>query len=111
MQIATLKNNNLILEYKGNEIKLKIKSNLLDTINNNIDSYIKNNKKNILTSDLKMIKIINYDKQNELKEYLDYLVFILYFSIPIKNIGIENIDYIKKICNNNNDFLYIKSLS
>ena len=36
-----LKNNNLILEYKGNEIKLKIKSNLLDTINNNIDSYIK----------------------------------------------------------------------
>lgn len=106
-----LKNNNLILEYKGNEIKLKIKSNLLDTINNNIDSYIKNNKKNILTSDLKMIKIINYDKQNELKEYLDYLVFILYFSIPIKNIGIENIDYIKEICNNNNDFLYIKSLS
>lgn len=105
-----LKNNNLILEYKGNEIKLKIKSNLLDTINNNIDSYIKNNKKNILTSDLKMIKIINYDKQNELKEYLDYLVFILYFSIPIKNIGIENIDYIKKICNNNDNFLYIKSL-
>lgn len=105
-----LKNQNLILKYREEEIKLKIKSNLFNMVNNCIDSYLKNNKNNILTSDLKTIKIIDYDKQNKLKEYLDYLVFILYFSIPIKNIEIENIEYIKKACEKDANFSYIKNL-
>ncbi len=52
-------------------------------------------------SDLKSLAVIDFEKQKELKDYIDDLVFALYFKVPIKKIGLDQTKIIKAACEEN----------
>jgi len=52
----------------------------------------------ILLNELKDLPVIDFQKQTELKDYIDDLVFALYFNIPLAKVGFEYADEIKKAC-------------
>ena len=49
-------------------------------------------------SELKDLAIIDFTKQKELKDYIDDLIFALYFNVPIKEVGLNKTDKIRKMC-------------
>ncbi len=51
--------------------------------------------------ELKNLKVIDKKEQLKIKDYIDDLVFVLYFNIPIKNINISNSQIIKEECKKN----------
>lgn len=96
-----LENNKLILIKDNNFYPLQIKN--VDK-KDAIAEALRNRYK--LTSDinlteLKNLKIIDNKEQSEIKDYIDDLVFSLYFDIPIKNVDISNAHTIKSECKNN----------
>ncbi len=99
------KSGSLFLRKEGKEIKLQIKDNL-NLIKKIIDSNYVNQKldlegKQILLADLKSQPIIDLDKQRALKDYIDDLVFSLYFKIIIPKNKLSNLTYIKDLCSKN----------
>ncbi len=61
----------------------------------------------ILLQDLKYIAAIDKQEQASIKDYIDDLVFALYFNIPIKKIGIQEASNIKTQCLKNQYYQYI----
>jgi len=57
--------------------------------------------KEIVLSELKRLPVIDFEKQKELKDYVDDLIFALYFNVPIKKIGFEKAESIKVECAKN----------
>lgn len=103
----------LVLRKDGKEIKLQIKDNL-DLIKKTIDSNYSNQKlypegKQILLTDLKSLPIIDFDKQRALKDYIDDLVFALYFNIPLKELGLNKADSIKIACAKNAHYELVRN--
>ncbi|MFH1827156.1 MAG: N-6 DNA methylase [bacterium] len=97
-----IKDNYLVLIKEGKEIKLQIKDNL-DSVKKTIRNTYYNKKldlegKQIFLADLKSLPIIDFDKQRALKDYIDDLVFALYFNIPLKKFGFNNAVYVKDSC-------------
>ena len=96
--------NDLVLEKGDKEIKCKIKKDaelVKDTINE-----IQQDKKlfkegKIILSELKNMTAIDFEKQKKNKDYIDDLVFALYFNILIEKIGIEKSGTIKTECEKN----------
>ena len=54
----------------------------------------------ILLNELKDLPVIDFQKQTALKDYIDDLVFALYFNVPLGKVGFEYADEIKKACRN-----------
>jgi len=97
-----VKGNNLVLCKDKKERKLKIKSNkdLVEKIitdNYRSDKLEFENVK-IKLSELKSLPAIDFEKQEALKDYIDDLVFALYFNIPLTKVGFEHADKIKREC-------------
>ena len=89
---------NLVLEKDGKQIKCKIKKdkNLVEKTIKDISENKKLFKeKQIILSELKSLPAIDFEKQKEIKDYIDDLGFVLYFGIPIKKVGIERAKEIK----------------
>ncbi len=95
-----LKDKKLYLSYKDNQticeiseyedlIKSILKDELLKIINED-GTYSLN--------DLKSIPMIDLIKQNIIKDYIDDLVFSLYFKIKSENVGFEYKEEIKEKC-------------
>lgn len=59
-------------------------------------------------SDLKSLPVIDFDKQKQLKDYIDDLVFALYFSVSIKAVGLEKAKIIKEACEKNKFYSVVK---
>jgi len=59
-------------------------------------------------SDLKEMSVIDFDKQKELKNYIDDLVFALYFNARIDEIGLDKAEKIKKKCAENKFYAIMK---
>lgn len=100
-----VKDNFLVLTNNGKEIRLQIKDNL-DLIKKTIDDNYGSQKldlegKQILLTDLKSLSIIDFDKQKAIKDYIDDLVFCLYFKIQVPKDELSNAAYIKKLCQKN----------
>jgi len=96
--------NTLVLFKNNNKYKCKIKrdSALVEKIVSGIkDNGLFNKVKIINLSDFKNIPAIDFDKQNELKSYIDDLVFSLYFNVKILNTGLKYADKIKENCKKN----------
>ena len=102
---AQVKKNNLVLIKDSRKTKLKIKSNsslVKKAINDFTDSdKLKLEKKIINLNELKELPVIDFELRNKIKNYIDNLVFALYFNVLIKKIGLNKIEEIKKICQNN----------
>lgn len=58
--------------------------------------------------ELKQIVAIDVDKQQKIKDYIDDLVFAIYFSVSLPPIGFENAAQIKKACEQYRSFEYKK---
>ena len=63
-----------------------------------------------ILSDLKNTLVIDLEKQRELKNYIDNLVFVLYLNIPIDNDEINRPEIIRKKCLNNNYYTTVSGL-
>ncbi len=94
--------NNLILEREDKKIKLAIKENqrLIEKVIN--EKYgkklIKSDEEKVTLSELKALPIIDYEKQREIKNYIDDLVFALYFNIRLEKLGLNQAQEIKAKC-------------
>ena len=91
--------NNLILIKGGKRYKCRIIQN--PNLVKKIISDVRNNglfkkSETISLTSLKNLSAIDYEKQTALKDYIDDLVFSLYFDIKIKKVGVENAEKIKK---------------
>jgi len=63
----------------------------------------------VTLSELKYLPIIDYEKQQELKNYIDDLVFALYFNINIENLGLDYSKEIKTECSKNQYYKLVTS--
>jgi len=90
-----VENGNLILEKDKDKIKIEIKGDK-DSVKKVIDE-----KHIINLSELKSLPIIDYGKQQKLKNYIDDLIFALYFRIYLENLGLNRADQIKAKCSKN----------
>jgi len=108
-------NNTLILYYdKFKTIEIKIPQNA-DIVEESLVNNFITNDYNLLEGkislyDLKNLPIINFKKQKILKQYIDNLVFALYFKIPIEEKNICSPDYIHDICSFNSYYQLFNSL-
>lgn len=99
------KDGNVILEKDKEIIRAPIKSgrNLVEkTINEQYGSKrlgLGNGK--ISFEELKTTPVIDFEKQKQLKNYIDDLVFCLYFNIPVRNLGVNKAQEIKDLCSRN----------
>jgi len=102
---VSVEGNDLILEREGKKIKLPIKEHqsLIKKILNKKygKRIIELEKRKVTLSELKNLPIIDYEKQRKLKDYIDDLVFALYFNIGLEKLGLNQAKNIKAKCSKN----------
>ena len=102
---VSIEGNDLILEKEDKRIKLTVQENqgLVKKILN--EKYgkklIELEEQKIALSELKDLPIIDYGKWQKIKEYIDDMVFSLYFHIELKTIGINQSKAINAKCSQN----------
>ncbi len=101
---VSVEENNLILEKNDKRIKLAIKENkglIKKALAEKYNKQILNlEKQKITLAELKDLPIIDYDKQRKLKDYIDDLVFALYFKVSLSKdlLREQNCTKIKNSC-------------
>ncbi|GAI21768.1 unnamed protein product, partial [marine sediment metagenome] len=87
---VSVEENSLILEKNDKRIKLAIKEKkglIKKALAEKYNKQILNlEKQKITLAELKDLPIIDYDKQRKLKDYIDDLVFVLYFKVPLSRL-------------------------
>ncbi len=109
---ASVSDNNLILYRDKKQTRLRIKSNPSLIQKTTSDKYetgkMEFEKGLIKLSELKSLPVIDFDRQAALKDYIDDLVFALYFNVPLTKVGLEYTDQIKKLCKKSNYYILDK---
>jgi hypothetical protein len=59
---------------------------------------LKLEKRQISLPELRNLQVIDFEKQAKLKDYIDDLVFALYFNIPLKEVSLDKAEEIRKHC-------------
>jgi len=99
-----IQDNDLILvDNEGLETKQRIKSKanfVKKLIERNYDGALCH-KNEISLSEIKYIEAIDKKEQKQVKEYIDCLIFALYFDIDLKKIGFDYFKNIKNQCSTN----------
>ena len=102
---VSVEGTNLILEKDDKKIKLAIKESQVlvkKCINEKYDSQIAGlGRQKIILSELKYLPIINYEKQEKIKDYVYDLIFTLYFNIALDKLGLNQAGKIKAKCSEN----------
>jgi len=90
--------NNLSIKYKEISIKCRITGNaeIVKKSLQNVSTMIQEGIGNM--SDLKEISAFDPEYQAQIKDYIDDLVFSLYFKVKLPELGFKNRDAIKKEC-------------
>jgi len=110
---VSVKDRHLVLKRNNEITKLDIRGifNLIKKV-----IYEKYNKEGLISdkqsiglSELKDLPVIDYEKQNQIKEYIDDLVFALYFNINVKKINLNNTAEIKSKLLTNKYYNLIKT--
>ena len=101
-----IKDNNLIMTFNKIDYSCKIKKGKEDFVKKVIlDKYFDNslifNRNFVTLQELKNTEAIDFEKQKEIKNYIDDLVFALYFGVELPNINFENAQVIEQLCNKN----------
>jgi len=101
---AIVEDGNLVLIKDDGKIKCKIKKSK-ELIEMTIKNKFTNNKllkeKEINLSELKSLPAIDFEKQKALKDYIDDLVFALYFNVSLAKVGLDKAVAIKSACEKN----------
>jgi hypothetical protein len=102
----------LVLRKDSKERKLKIKGNR-DVVEMVVaEKYPREELEfeggKILLSGLKDLPAIDFQKQAALKDYIDDLVFALYFNVPLTKVGIEHAVEIKRECEKSRYYKLVK---
>ena len=112
---VSVKGNSLILYKDKRERKLKVKSNKALVQKAIADKYgsdeLQFEPGNITLSELKSLPAIDFEKQTALKDYIDGLVFALYFNIRLTKVGFNYVAEIKKLCQKNKFYQVLGKLS
>ena len=100
--------NNLVLD----SMTLEIPDNYVEAVKFALkNKYFDKNGNPLLTeirlSELKLLPVIDFEQQEKLKNYIDDLVFALYFNVPVKIVGTEHANEIKQLCQENEFYSYI----
>lgn len=93
--------NNLVIRYKDKEAKCKIIQNpdLVKTVISSLKKMNLFNEDGIGSiSELKSLSAFDKEYQSQLKNYIDDLVYSLYFKVKLPELGFENAQEIKKAC-------------
>ncbi|MCK4627677.1 MAG: hypothetical protein KAT56_01670 [Sedimentisphaerales bacterium] len=105
-----VRGNNLILTRNGEDYKAPVKSK-----KDVVKAVLKENfgEKSLLPgevvlSELKHLMALDENLQESLKDYIDDLVFALYFNVPVKKVGISLAVRIKEMCLKNEFYGYIQ---
>jgi hypothetical protein len=104
--------NNLIIHYKDKEVKCKIKDNpdLVKGIVSTLKKLELFNDDDIgNVSELKSLSAFDKAYQTQLKNYIDDLVYALYFKIKLTDFGFEKAEQIKKLCSKNKYYQLVNS--
>ncbi|MBI4646856.1 MAG: N-6 DNA methylase [Bacteroidia bacterium] len=94
-----VKGNVLIICYKTNCVKCKITGNaplVKQMLNENLPALTDENGIGNI-SDIKNFPVIDFEKQKQIKKYIDDLVFALYFNVKLSSIGFSNREQVHKI--------------
>ena len=101
----TVEGGNLVLTKGGEKIECKIKSDIKlieQTITEKYSSdKLKREKQKISLPELKSLPVADFEKQKALKDYIDDLVYALYFNVPLQDIGLEKAKLVKEACGEN----------
>jgi len=99
MQIA---GDTLVLSHDGGKTELAIQGDtelVASTIAERFGTRgLKLEKYRISLFDLRNLQVIDFEKQAKLKDYIDDLVFALYFEIPLKDVDLDKAEEIQKAC-------------
>ncbi|MDR0610367.1 MAG: hypothetical protein LBG58_09680, partial [Planctomycetaceae bacterium] len=102
---------NLILTRNEIDYKCKIKNGKNEFVQKLVTETFFNNgmilNKEIILSELKTLSAIDFDKQAMIKNYIDDLVFALYFNISLLKLGVLEALNVKKLCQKNKFYEYI----
>lgn len=49
-------------------------------------------------TELRNLQVIDFERSAQLKDYIDDLVFTLYFKIPLQEVGLDKAEEIQKVC-------------
>ena len=94
--------NTLILVHDNRETKLPIQGDIRLVANTIAKEFgvkrMKLEKRQISLPELRNLQVIDFEKQAKLKDYIDDLVFALYFKIPLKQVGLDKSEEIQKVC-------------
>jgi hypothetical protein len=100
----------LILTHKNADYQCKIKTGKCDFIQKLITKTYFNNGNflnEINISELKTLPAIDFGEQTKIKNYIDDLIFVLYFDISLSKLGMPEALNIKKLCQKNKFYKYI----
>jgi len=95
---------NLVLIKDDKRIELRIEANfklVQRMISNITGNGLFADSDKISLSTLKNLIALDYAKQEALKNYIDDLVFALYFNVKLSGIGFKKVDRIKAVCEKN----------
>jgi hypothetical protein len=100
----------LSIQHKESEVKCPIlKNNKLIERSIN-DEYVNNSEfTSGFISDLKQISVFDPEYQQEIKRYIDDLVFALYFNIELELFGFENRKAVKEKCSKSSYYMLIEN--
>jgi hypothetical protein len=108
-----VKGSELVICYKNNCIncKIKDKSGLIQhTINEQWASLVDENGIGSI-SELKKLPVIDFERQRQLKDYIDDLVFSLYFKVKLPEIGFSNRAKVREACAKHKYYKLINKVS
>ncbi len=94
--------NTLVLVHDNRETKLRIKGDtelIAGTIAKKFGTEtLKLEKHRISLSELRNLQVLDFERQTQQKDYIDDLVFALYFNIPLKEVGIDKAEEVQNDC-------------
>lgn len=105
---VSVEDSSLVLEKDDKKIRLAIKGNrdLIKKVL--VEKYSKkipeSEEQEINLTELKDLPVIDYDGQRKSKDYIDDLVFALYFRISLQNLGLSMAEQIKSECAKNTNY-------
>ena len=108
---AEVRGNNLILTKNGEQYKAPIIKSKKDVVKAVLEENFGEKSLlpgEIVLSELKHSMALDKALQESLKDYIDDLVFSLYFNVPVKKVGISLASQIKGLCHQNEFYDYIQ---
>lgn len=103
--------NKLVLEHDTTTISLPISPDKLALVQATIESYKQNSSgEKITLAGLKNLEAIDFEKQAQIKDYIDDLVFSLYFQVPLRNISFDAAKSVKTACRKSEFYDYIQKV-